>query len=62
MLLSRNVVESKFCCVGVALCRNGVMSCVVFVNGKLSGVEQLDNLSYAALLPKQMLLTFMIDQ
>ena len=50
---------SECCCVGMALCRNGVvlewpfvgvglgwngvMLCVVFVNGEMSGDEQSDD-------------------
>ena len=44
MALCRNVVVSEWRCVGMALCRNGVMLCVVFVNGEISGVEQWDDL------------------
>ena len=43
MLLSLNVVVSESHCVGMALCQDGVMSCVVFVNGKMSCGEQSDN-------------------
>ena len=43
MLLSRNVVVSQWRCVGMALCRNDVLSWVVFVNGEMSGVKQSDD-------------------
>ena len=44
MALCWNGVVSEWRCVGMALCRNGVMSFVVFVNGEMSGVEQSDDL------------------
>ena len=43
MLLSRNVVVSEWRYVGMLLCWNGVMSCVVFVNGEMSGDEQSED-------------------
>ena len=43
MALCRNGVVSEWHCVGMPLCRNGVMSCVVFLNGEMSGVEQTDD-------------------
>ena len=43
MLLCQNGFVLEWRCVGMALCWNGVMLCVVFVNGEMSGGEQLND-------------------
>ena len=43
MLLSQNVVVSEWRCVGMVFRRNGPMLCVVFVNGKMSGVKMSED-------------------
>ena len=41
--LCRNVVVSEWCCVGMALCRNGDMSGYILSGDKMSGVKHLDD-------------------